>query len=1195
MFLSSQLPINPLDLSSQKTKASVGRSGSIGSRRPPSRPRSIISKVDSAISEENLLPNAEVQDVDKRLSEVSRVCQQIHEEAKKKVSNSLSSAMLSSSLNLSSLNDDMLIRTDGINRRHCTDGNIFGFKSDYHNSLNTSDTCADKVRVADKTVSNGLVHAIITRKKSCSTEDLQSNDHNEKDSESNEISADLIRTSGVRRSLQLPNKGNHSHIPNGNVSKLCKELEDRKSLDTMKNSATSFDSFENIFKYCSTSARNASLLSEKNRQVCSINPLTDKSGNKSELEGFSRRVDSAKGSSHKRHSFVTVESLKEVRGRLRHLSSPPLNDIQLLSNTKCQTKDVEDSDDGIVTEDFNKAAPGMNLQSAEEIPASSVKSFVYGIEAMANKQSDICKSTAGTGSLESRASNRSSSNAGSRSEEWYNRRKSYGFEQVHNQQAHSHSEPVTLKEKSRVDSSTDSGICRSSETVTFSSWTPFKREKANEQATIGNLNTNHAMQIKPHSDDRRIIDTENRENEFNSQKGRRTVVTLGSDNEESRSGLHVKGRNMIETSSIAISNSWRNESESRAMNSMSTNISGKSTRHLSEPVTVTVPVVSDDSFSSIDRSGIAARKLYLSQISEQTSMSTENVCRKSGTILTTGNDSPPKNLSEEPKKTIAARRELLLKHSGGCGWSPSSRQTDSEIKRHSIAVDETKYVREGFKSYNLYDKRKGHFNFENELRAVSTNVPDAEEGTGLNLSKKEDSMSFQKEMEHKISTSAGMPQDGSDFKSVSFTSENDEGDEFLLQHHLAGKKHKKVEFCKTEVHFAAEPGRFNIVETDEKPPPNNIRRRRRSSGAVFVTPQLQDSSKTSLPEIRFGDSLYEKKLLGGTESTNIPYQIAVSVDSQNKTSLEQLELIVPPSDSPSGFQDDVDKEDSIFTQANATIISSGQQDTVQMGAHNNDEDISSNSIFVKSNSMVSSSPSHMRPRSILKNNKKPRPFLLGDTDEDMLVSSLSEKPERSSGDPEAKWGVRLKPIQKRESSLSSTSVWKSTVTLCHPTCDDQKQQGYPSLLTLQDEKFTSSQSFGEGTELNKPLKTHQPALQRKFAGDALGAPLMSKTQLPESVGGGMEVKISMTPPLSVAERVRQVEDLKPAALETRGYSTRVNFGAGETTVLESRSSNELQKQSTPASPKYQQNNRPKPVWLLREERKQEAMQHCGKH
>lgn len=43
------------------------------------------------------------------------------------------------------------------------------------------------------------------------------------------------------------------------------------------------------------------------------------------------------------------------------------------------------------------------------------------------------------------------------------------------------------------------------------------------------------------------------------------------------------------------------------------------------------------------------------------------------------------------------------------------------------------------------------------------------------------------------------------------------------------RKIKKVEFCKTELHFAAESGRVNIIATDEKPPPSNDFRKRRSA------------------------------------------------------------------------------------------------------------------------------------------------------------------------------------------------------------------------------------------------------------------------------------------------------------------------------------------------------------------------------
>lgn len=40
---------------------------------------------------------------------------------------------------------------------------------------------------------------------------------------------------------------------------------------------------------------------------------------------------------------------------------------------------------------------------------------------------------------------------------------------------------------------------------------------------------------------------------------------------------------------------------------------------------------------------------------------------------------------------------------------------------------------------------------------------------------------------------------------------------------------KKVEFCKTEVHFAAESGKVNIIATDDKPPPSSDFRKRRSA------------------------------------------------------------------------------------------------------------------------------------------------------------------------------------------------------------------------------------------------------------------------------------------------------------------------------------------------------------------------------
>lgn len=1176
MFLSLQLPVNPLDVSSQKTKVSIGRSGSIGSRRPPSRLRSIVSKVNSAISEENLLSNTEKQNVDKCLSDVSKICQQIHEEAKSNMSKSLPCPLPQSSLNLTTVIDNRVIRTDNLSRKDSTDGNIHSsIKPDKQNSFNAFDNKKNK---PGEIVSNGLVHAIIKRNRSCSTEDLKNNDHNEKEKPNGEkeSSAALIRTLGIRRSLQLPNRGNNSGIPSGDISKLHTELGDRKTLDTMKNNTTNLEAFENVFRYGTDPARNTSFFNGNERQERIIDSLTDKSGNGSLVERFSRTVDSTKGSPYKRHSFVTVESLNEVRGRLRHLSTPPLESIQFSNSFKHRTKDMENSDDGIVTEDLNKTL-------SEEIQTSHVKSYMYDIEATANTENSTHKSNAGTGSLEL---NRSINSSGNRSEEWYNRRKSYGFEQVLNQQADNRSNPGASKEEIGVESSTDSGICRSSETVIPSSWASFNREKSDDKTTHSNCKANHNIKIKLHSGDGRTMETENSGNERKSQKGRKIAVTLGSGNEGIRSELHMNGSSIMESNPMTISENWRRGYDTKAINILTTGMSNKSVHGLSHPVTVTIPIVPDDSFSGIDGGGFTdTRNCYLKQFPEKKNQSIENGRRNSGTVIASRNEHSQKNNSDD-SKTLAARQELILKHTGGNGWFAAARQTDSEIKRHSIAVDESKYVREGLESYNLYDNRRRHLNFENEFKTSSPYILSTEKDTCLKPSRKEDALPLQNELYERY-TSSEMIQSSNDFKPASLTSENDYGDEFLLQNHLAGKRNKKVEFCKTEVHFAAESGRFNIVETDEKPPPNNIRRRRRtSSGTVLVATHLQDENKISLPEIRFGDSPYEKQLLGGTESGNNPYQIALSVDLCNKSNLNKLEHIMPTSNSPTGFQDDADKDDNTFTQANATILSSIGQDALEIGVHNINEGVCSDSSFMQQNSVNSSSLSNVMPRSILKNHKKPRPFHLGETNEDTLVSSVSEKSERSNEDPVIKWGVKLKPVQSREAPVSTTSSWISTVTL---------HNRKPDVHSQQDHSPSMSESYEEGTCLNKPLKSLQPSFQSMPSIDALGALVVSKSPAAGCLGTDTELKISMAHPLSVAERVRQVEDLKHAALETRGYSTRVNFGAGEATVIESRSSNEQNKQSVPATPKYKPNNLPKPVWLQEEERKQEATQHYGKH
>lgn len=61
------------------------------------------------------------------------------------------------------------------------------------------------------------------------------------------------------------------------------------------------------------------------------------------------------------------------------------------------------------------------------------------------------------------------------------------------------------------------------------------------------------------------------------------------------------------------------------------------------------------------------------------------------------------------------------------------------------------------------------------------------------------------------------------------------------------KKVKKVGFCKTEVHFAPDSGKINIVETDEKPPPTQVYRKKKKNRGS------RNRGGNTLPKHYFGD------------------------------------------------------------------------------------------------------------------------------------------------------------------------------------------------------------------------------------------------------------------------------------------------------------------------------------------------------
>lgn len=263
------------------------------------------------------------------------------------------------------------------------------------------------------------------------------------------------------------------------------------------------------------------------------------------------------------------------------------------------------------------------------------------------------------------------------------------------------------------------------------------------------------------------------------------------------------------------------------------------------------------------------------------------------------------------------------------------------------------------------------------------------------------------------------------------------------------KKNKKVEFCKTEVHFAAEPGKFNIVETDGKPPPNDIFRRRKRHSAPKNT--------SGLPEIKFGDSVYEKRLL--TNSDSISEKIEAELKELSKIVVEALPA----------------KEETPKTPNSPRLYDLAEEpdDT---------------------------------PRSI------------------------------------------LKPLNRPPAS-PTTPIWRSTVILRNKHFDDVKKKSDDSKLYSSDgeselqirfrnlrkvdpEKRWWENNSDEKTETQKDVK------RRSLPDDSL---LRNNGEHVQK----MNVNSEEMPTLSVAERIKQVEELR-----SNNYSSKINLRSGEMTVVQ---------------------------------------------
>lgn len=257
------------------------------------------------------------------------------------------------------------------------------------------------------------------------------------------------------------------------------------------------------------------------------------------------------------------------------------------------------------------------------------------------------------------------------------------------------------------------------------------------------------------------------------------------------------------------------------------------------------------------------------------------------------------------------------------------------------------------------------------------------------------------------------------------------------------RRTKKVEFCKTEVHFAAESGKVNIVATDEKPPPTqNFRRRRRNSG-----PTLEEFNKNGLPVLHFGDSSYEKNLLGIVD------------DNDNFSEASQLGAF--------GVV-------TVNTNTNSNEISEEEK-----------KELTDNEI-----------------KGILKNKMiKPKPYHLG---EEIPLSDSNNFEEDN------KWGVRLRHVEKPP----ELPIWKSTVTV----------QNY----------FEKQQIEEQQPEFQKLLKNLRPTRKTDYSSDSDNRLFEENTENRRS---------------SWAVSDRKMEDNQKNET-TKGYSTKINFGDGQATVVQ---------------------------------------------
>ncbi|RZF34484.1 hypothetical protein LSTR_LSTR011726 [Laodelphax striatellus] len=1091
-FDNLQLAIHPLDLSPQKTKASIGRSGSISSRRPPTRPRSIAGTG---------------QDSNTRTTTIKD--QQQH----RWQSSSASSLVTKSSS-----------ETKSVFSSNNTRENILNPVSLFSITGNRGDVDLFPVRLEDEGNKKKLF-----RMKSCSSEDLRlSPDSNHEDTSSKTgTEHEWRRDSLERRSLQLPPvqpKSSDKRQTNVMRSRFeshtfstdakPKDVENQTVIDRLK--GTGWKSIEDVLK--------------KNFDDQLSNSRT------SLVDGMispsEERIENRSNVTKKKNTFITVESLNAVRGRLRRTDSFS----ELLPGVERSIENiapVEQVDDGILTEPLQSNTSVNDLGKSDP---KSVKSFVYGIET-------VLQGDRRTGSLETRGTNKNDGSNGltSKTEEWYNRRKSYGFEPVRQQQQQSIANRYSsnLNTKINLAESTDSGICRSSETV--ANTTPwYTPTTVSNKFTDNNESrkTSHTITIKNSFNYDNLLSDSKSSSRIEQlskgigSKGKKTVVTVGNEEQDNwRNSVKneeeeiEKDHNKFETSNGTTSLNSPNVNINlqepvlkdeereivprgkvadalRSLREKSSLMNSFAAKRLSEPITISIPSPVEDSENTEVNDFLLKQtkdpleadrykfKKFLDSETKNVQTSYSKLIFGEGKIKTLS-----KSFDGQADNEFNSNHETPLNK---FNLRPVSKINQPEFKRHSIAVDETKYITNKNKdTFELSSAANDHSNFR------------------LNSSNSTFVSPY---------TSKLKPSDQG-FNKGESSGENDSND----------KKQKKVEFCKTEVHFAAEPGRFNIVETDGKPPSNmNFRRRRKTISES--TPR----NNSNLPEIRFGDLQYEKALL-----TNKNEILDDGFSVQNMQKEENLIAAVP--------------KDDVITIVPETIhsVSSKIDENVEKSFNSALlSDLECDPSYDDNKTLDMNMDNHVRPRSILKCN-----------------ASHATSNENQNG----QYFVALVSDDKHTSNHGIVRLNANDDSFIKPTFLDQK--GFVKSNEIQVSRSSSKTTITSDlksrsdceeqveTELQKLLKSLRPTPRKSLfstddelsdSGSNYPPSNRYRNSLSEhnssmAADNGLAVHISSKPTWSsrspnATENIHRIEDFK-----SKGFSTRVNFGSEETMVVNSES------------------------------------------